>query len=92
MDYYTQNAKDANGNVIYDEYKNPVTEKVYVVDGVEVFVGGSEEQFCKVRGTGTLFLPLSYMDNNGTSKRYATFTVRRLDTGETRVMNISQAK
>ena len=92
VDYYLKNAKDENGNTLYDENNNPIKEKVYVAEGIEVFVGGSESQFCKVRGSGTIFLPMGYMDNYGATPRYATFSVRRLDNGEVKVMNITQAK
>lgn len=92
QDYYMQDVKDANGSVIKDENSNPIQEKVYVANGVKIFEGGSDTQFCVVRGSGTVFLPMGYMDNNGTTVRYATFSVRRLDTGETKIMNITQAK
>ena len=92
QDYYGVPKKDENGVTMKDEFDNTIMDRVYVAEGVEIFVGGSEEQFCKVKGTGTVFLPMGYMDNNGGSLRYATFSVRRTDTGETRSMSISQAK
>ena len=92
QDYYGVPKKDENGVVMKDEFDNTIMDRVYVAEGIEIFEGGSEEQFCKVKGSGTVFLPMGYMDNNGGSLRYATFYVRRTDTGESRVMSISQAK
>ena len=97
-DFYGVAKKDANGNTMKDEFGNIIIEKVYVAEGVEVFVGGadgsdgSNPQYCKVKGTGIVFLPMEYMDNNGSTIRYATLHVRRTDIDVERVTEISQSK
>jgi hypothetical protein len=71
---------------------------VYLAEGVEIFVGGadgadgSDIQYCKVRGKGITFLPLEYMDNNGSTVRYASVVVRRTDIDVMRVCEIQQSK
>lgn len=97
-DFYREAKKDENGNTMKDEFGNTIVEKVYVAEGVEIFVGGadgadgSDIQYCKVRGNGVTFLPLEYMDNNGSTVRYATVVVRRTDIDVKRVMEIQQSK
>lgn len=88
-DHYLTARKGADGKPLKDEMGNVITDKTYIVEGVEKFKG--TDKFCKVRGSGSVYLPLQF-NNNQTTVRYATFYVRRLDTGETCVMNIRQSK
>ena len=90
-DFYLKAVKDAQGNVLTDEFGETITERVYIAEGVEIFPGGSDTQFCKVKGKGTTFLPLLYQTGIGTP-RYARFYVRREGSGEYREMVIKQAK
>ena len=97
-DFYAVAKKDEKGNTMKDEFGNVIVEKVYVAEGVEIFVGGadgsdgSNAQYCKVKGTGIVFLPMEYMDNNGSTIRYATLHVRRTDMDVERVTEIQQSK
>lgn len=89
-DFYLKVLKDENGVPLKDELGNLVTERVYIAKGVEA-IGDSDTNFRKVKGTGTVFLPMMYNNSQG-KDRYATFYVRRPDTGELCVMNIKQVK
>lgn len=91
--YHVTPQKDENGKYIRGEDDVTILyDYQYVAEAVEYFVGSSTK-LCKVRGkAGVTYLPLEYNDNNGTVPRYATFHIKRTDTGEERVMYITQSK
>ena len=63
--------------------------KTYIVEGGEKFTG--TDKFRKVRGSGMVYLPMQF-NSNPPAIRYATFYVRRTDTGEVCEMKIRQNK
>ncbi len=69
----------------YMDYKNDKEVVVKNLKIVKYFEDGVKGY--KVRGNGTLFLPICYMSGG---PRYAILTVRRVDTGETLTMRIDQ--
>ena len=71
---------------IEDHYLDKQGNKVKVVECLEFYEGS--ERCCKVRGTGTVWLPIHYMATSFT--RYATLNVRRVDTSDHVVMRITQ--
>ena len=79
-DYYVTTYTNEDG--LAEEIHNPVAN----VTVIERFP--NSDKGCKVQGTGTVYLPLHY--NAAGSKRYAVFSVRRVDTGEVCVMRIVQ--
>ena len=88
-DSYHVAKKDASGSKIMDENGYYLYDEVKVVEGVEYFKG-STTKWCKVRGNaGITYVPMEYNENKGV-KRYARIYLRRTDTGEYRVMNITQ--
>ena len=89
-DHYTSAKKDENGNSIKDQYGNYEVETVKIAEGVETFKGS--DKFCKIRGNaGVTYLPMEYMDNQGTVRR-AVLHVRRLDMDYAKVTRITQSK
>jgi hypothetical protein len=88
--YHVTPQKDAEGNYIKGEDDLTILYNYsYIAEAVEYFEG-STTKLCKVRGkAGVTYLPLEY-STNSTSMRYATFHIKRLDTGEERVMYITQ--
>lgn len=74
-----------------DGYSTSKGEHIQTVEGLETFEG-DDSKFKKVRGFGTQYIALVYNDNMSTKQNFATFVVRRVDTGETRIMNITQNK
>ena len=89
-DHYLTARKGADGKPIVDENGMVVTDKTYIVEGVEAFVQGTDN-FKKVRGSGMVYLPMQF-NSNPPATRYATFYVRRVDTGEVCEMKIRQNK
>ena len=71
---------------IEDHYVDKKGNKVKVAEYVEFYEG--TERCCKVRGTGTVWLPIHYMQSSFT--RYATLNVRRVDADVHVVMRITQ--
>lgn len=69
-----------------DFYLDKNGKKVKIAEVIDFYEG--TERGCKVRGKGTLWLPMRYFAS--ASERYATFTVRRVDTDDMRVMRITQ--
>jgi hypothetical protein len=88
-DHYLTARKGADGKVLVDEMGMVITDKTYIVEGIEKFKG--TDKFCKVRGTGMVYLPMQFTSNPPVV-RYATFYVRRVDTGEVCEMKIKQNK
>ena len=88
--YHVTPQKDASGNYIKGEDDYTILYHYhYIAEAVEYFEN-STTKLCTVRGkAGITYLPLEYTANKG-NKRYATFHIKRLDTGEERVMYITQ--
>ena len=93
MDHYEAEMKDADGNVLKDEYGRILTTWTKVAEGVEFFPGGEADgKYYRIRGgAGVTYLPMQYNDNQG-SVRYATLRVRRLDMDCEKFTNITQNK
>lgn len=69
-----------------DHYIDKKGKKKYV--GKVIAYYENTERGCKVRGSGTVWLPMRYLTTG--SVRYATFTVRRVDTDDICIMRITQ--
>lgn len=88
-DHYLTAQKGPDGKPLVDEMGMVITNKTYIVEGVEKFTG--TDKFRKVRGSGMVYLPMQF-NSNPPAIRYATFYVRSTDTGEVCEMKIRQNK
>lgn len=68
---------------------NTTGEEIQVVEPLEY---NEEGKIIKVRGTGTVFVPVEYTDNGGVVERVAYITATREDTGDECIMKITQKK
>lgn len=79
-----------NGNSwcwLREYYTDSKGNKVNVVTPISSFEG-MEGRWNKVKGKGTVFLPICYVTSSST--RYALLTVRNTDTGESIQLRITQ--
>lgn len=72
INFWLETSYVKNGKTVQINNLKPLA--YYQIDGVD------SELLCKVKGTGSTFVPIRYVET--TSTRYATFTVYRPDTGE----------